>query len=132
MHKLFLFNRQLIILLPMISDHIKEQVKSTADIVEVVSDHVKLKRSGNGFTGLCPFHNEKSPSFHVSPHLGIYKCFGCGESGDVFSFVMKLDGVSFTEAIRQLGQRFGIDVPEEERPEQDEQYNPNEYPSIVE
>ncbi len=122
MHKLFLFNRQLIILLPMISDHIKEQVKSTADIVEVVSDHVKLKRSGNGFTGLCPFHNEKSPSFHVSPHLGIYKCFGCGESGDVFSFVMKLDGVSFTEAIRQLGQRFGIDVPEEERPEQDEQY----------
>ena len=117
-----MFNRQLIILLPMIPDHIKEQVKSTADIVEVVSDHVKLKRSGNGFTGLCPFHNEKSPSFHVSPHLGIYKCFGCGESGDVFSFVMKMDGVSFTEAIRQLGQRFGIDVPEEERPEQDEQY----------
>ncbi|HAC15437.1 MAG TPA: DNA primase [Bacteroidetes bacterium] len=106
----------------MIPDHIKEQVKSTADIVEVVSDHVKLKRSGNGFTGLCPFHNEKSPSFHVSPHLGIYKCFGCGESGDVFSFVMKMDGVSFIDAIRQLGQRFDVDVPEEERPEQDEQY----------
>jgi len=106
----------------MIPDHIKEQVKSAADIVEVVSDHVKLKRSGNGFTGLCPFHNEKSPSFHVSPHLGIYKCFGCGESGDVFSFVMKLDGVSFIESIRQLGQRFGIDVPEDEKPEQDEQF----------
>lgn len=106
----------------MITDHIKEQVKTAADIVEVVSDHVKLKRSGNGFTGLCPFHNEKSPSFHVSPHLGIYKCFGCGESGDVFSFLMKLEGVSFTDAIRQLGQRFGIDVPEEERPENDEQF----------
>lgn len=106
----------------MIPDHIKEQVKTAADIVEVVSDHVKLKRSGNGFTGLCPFHNEKSPSFHVSPHLGIYKCFGCGESGDVFSFLMKLEGVSFTDAIRQLGQRFGIDVPEEERPENDEQF----------
>jgi DNA primase catalytic core len=72
--------------------------------------------------GLCPFHNEKSPSFNVSPQLGIYKCFGCGESGDVFSFVMKQDGISFTEAIRTLGARFGVDVPEEERPEQDEQY----------
>ncbi len=106
----------------MIPEHIKEQVKTAADIVEVVSDHVKLKRSGNGFTGLCPFHNEKSPSFHVSPHLGIYKCFGCGESGDVFSFLMKLEGVSFTDAIRQLGQRFGIDVPEEVRPENEEQF----------
>lgn len=109
-------------LVTMIPDHIKEQVKSAIDIVEVVSDHVKLKRSGNGFTGLCPFHNEKSPSFHVSPHLGIYKCFGCGESGDAISFVMKMEGVGFTEALRQLGHRFGIEVPEVEKPEHDEQY----------
>jgi DNA primase len=106
----------------MIPDHIKEEVKAAADIVEVVSDYVKLRRTGSNFMGLCPFHNEKSPSFNVSPQIGIYKCFGCGESGDVFSFVMKQDGISFTEAIRTLGARFGVDVPEEERPEQDEQY----------
>ena len=80
----------------MIPDHIKEEVKAAADIVEVVSDYVKLRRTGSNFQGLCPFHNEKSPSFNVSPNLGIYKCFGCGESGDVISFVMKQDGVSFT------------------------------------
>jgi DNA primase len=106
----------------MIPDHIKEQVKSAADIVEVVSDYVKLRRAGNGYTGLCPFHNEKSPSFNVSPHLGIFKCFGCGESGDVFSFLMKHDGVSFTEAIRMLGERYGVEVPEEQKPEFDENY----------
>jgi DNA primase len=106
----------------MIPDHIKEEVKAATDIVEVVSDYVKLRRSGSNFMGLCPFHNEKSPSFNVSPQIGIYKCFGCGESGDVFSFVMKMDGISFTEAIRTLGARFGVDVPEEQRPEQDEQY----------
>lgn len=106
----------------MIPDHIKEQVKSAADIVEVVSDYVKLRRAGNGYSGLCPFHNEKSPSFNVSPHLGIFKCFGCGESGDVFSFLMKHDGVSFTEAIRMLGERYGVEVPEEQKPEFDENY----------
>jgi DNA primase len=106
----------------MIPDHIKEEVRAAADIVEVISDYVKLRRTGSNFQGLCPFHNEKSPSFNVSPQLGIYKCFGCGESGDVFSFVMKKDGVGFTEAIRMIGSRFGIDVPEEQQPEQDEQY----------
>jgi DNA primase len=120
--KEFLLTKQLFILPNMIPDHIKEQVKSAADIVEVVSDYVKLRRAGNGYTGLCPFHNEKSPSFNVSPHLGIFKCFGCGESGDVFSFLMKHDGVSFTEAIRMLGERYGVDVPEEQKPEFDENY----------
>ncbi len=106
----------------MIPDHIKEHVKSSADIVEVISDYVKLRRSGNSFVGLCPFHSEKTPSFNVSPQSGFFKCFGCGESGDVFSFLMKKDGVSFTEAIRIVGARFGIDVPEENEPVQDEQY----------
>lgn len=110
------------ILCSMIPDHIKEEVKASADIVEVISDYVKLRRSGSNFSGLCPFHNEKSPSFNVSPSLGIYKCFGCGESGDVYSFVMKQDGISFTEAIRTIGARFGIDVPEEQQPEQDENF----------
>jgi len=110
----------------MIPDHIKEEVKAAADIVEVVSDYVKLRRTGSNFQGLCPFHNEKSPSFNVSPNLGIYKCFGCGESGDVISFVMKQDGVSFTEAIRSLGARFDVDVPEESQPENDERYREKE------
>ena len=60
----------------MISDDKKEEIRDTADIVEVVGDYVRLKKSGNGFVGLCPFHDEKTPSFHVTPRLGIYKCFG--------------------------------------------------------
>jgi DNA primase len=97
----------------MIPDHKKEEVRQAADIVEVVGEHVKLKRSGSGYTGLCPFHNEKSPSFHVTPRMGIYKCFGCGAGGDVFQFVMQMDGVGFTEAIRTLAAKYNIDLPEE-------------------
>ncbi len=102
----------------MISDSKKEEVRDAADIVEVVSDYVKLKRSGSGFTGLCPYHNEKTPSFHVTPRLGIFKCFGCGESGDVFKFVMDQDGIGFTEAIKQLADRYGVFIPEEEQTEE--------------
>ena len=105
----------------MIADEKKEEVREAADIVDVVSDYVKLKRSGSGFVGLCPFHNEKTPSFHVTPRLGIYKCFGCGAAGDVFNFVMEMEGVGFTEAIRELADRFGVFIPQEEEPEYDEQ-----------
>ena len=98
----------------MINDDKKEEVRATADIVEVVGDYVKLKKSGSGFSGLCPFHNEKTPSFHVTPKLGIYKCFGCGESGDVFSFVMQMEGISFPESLRSLADRYGIDIPDEQ------------------
>lgn len=104
----------------MISDDKKEEVRDAADIVEVVGDYVKLKRSGSGFTGLCPYHDEKTPSFNVTPRLGIFKCFGCGESGDVFKFVMDQDGIGFTEAIRQLGDRYGVFIPEEESSEPSE------------
>lgn len=100
----------------MIPDHKKEEVRQAADIVEVVGEHVKLKRSGSGYIGLCPFHNEKSPSFHVTPRLGIYKCFGCGAGGDVFQFVMQMDGVGFTESIRTLAGKYNIDLPEEDDP----------------
>lgn len=102
----------------MISESKKEEVKEAADIVEVVSDYVKLKRSGAGFTGLCPYHNEKTPSFHVSPSRGFFKCFGCGESGDVIKFVMDQDGVGFTEAVRQLADRYGVFIPEDEPTEE--------------
>ncbi len=101
----------------MISDEKKEEVREAADIVEVVGDYVKLKRSGSGFTGLCPYHDEKTPSFHVTPRLGIFKCFGCGESGDVFKFVMDQDGVGFNEAVRQLAERYGVFIPDDENDE---------------
>ena len=102
----------------MIGDDKKEEIRDTADIVEVVGDYVKLKKSGSGFVGLCPFHDEKTPSFHVTPRLGIYKCFGCGESGDVFNFVMEMEGVSFPESLRSLADRYGIVLPEEDNEEQ--------------
>jgi DNA primase len=104
----------------MISDDKKEEVRAAADIVEVVQDYVKLKRSGSGFVGLCPYHDEKTPSFNVTPRLEIFKCFGCGESGDVFKFVMDQEGVGFTEAIRQLAERYGVFIPEEDNDEPSE------------
>ena len=96
----------------MIPDDKKEEIRDTADLVEVVEDYVKLKRSGRSWKGLCPFHDENTPSFHVTPELGIYKCFGCGESGDVFNFVMEMEGIGFVEAMRTLADRFGISLPE--------------------
>ncbi|MCH8556295.1 MAG: DNA primase [Balneolia bacterium] len=98
-----------------ITDSKKEEIRDAADIVDVVSDYVKLKKAGGGFTGLCPFHNEKSPSFHVTPRLGIFKCFGCGEGGDVFNFVMKMEGVGFVEAMRTVAERYNIELPKEEQ-----------------
>ncbi|MEX0646813.1 MAG: DNA primase [Balneolaceae bacterium] len=105
----------------MISDDKKEEIRETADIVEVVGDYVKLKKSGSGFMGLCPFHNEKTPSFHVTPAMGIYKCFGCGAAGDVFNFVMEMEGVSFPESLRSLAERYGIDIPDEHVEGEDDQ-----------
>ncbi|MDZ7682055.1 MAG: DNA primase [Fodinibius sp.] len=101
----------------------KEEVRGAADIVEVVEDYVKLKRSGRSWKGLCPFHDEKTASFHVTPDLGIYKCFGCGESGDVFNFVMEMEGVGFVEAMRSLADRYGVSLPEKEAEEFDEEHN---------
>jgi DNA primase len=89
-----------------------EQVKSTVRIEDVVGEVVRLRKSGAyRFMGLCPFHNEKSPSFTVHATLQIYKCFSCGEGGDVFSFIMKTQGVSFFEALKLLAERYGIPMP---------------------
>ncbi len=107
----------------MIPDEKKEEVRGAADIVEVVEDYVKLKRSGRSWKGLCPFHDERTPSFHVTPDLGIYKCFGCGESGDVFNFVMEMEGVGFIEAMRSLADRYGVSLPEEDDEEFTEEHN---------
>jgi DNA primase len=90
----------------------KEIVKQQADIVRVVGDYVKLKKAGaQNYSGLCPFHDEKTPSFSVHATRQFYHCFGCGVSGDVFSFVQKLDNVTFPEAVRAVAQKFGIALP---------------------
>ncbi|MEN8245660.1 MAG: DNA primase [Thermodesulfobacteriota bacterium] len=91
-----------------------EEIKNAADIVEVVSEYVLLKKTGRNYNGLCPFHSEKTPSFTVSPEKQIFHCFGCNTGGNVFSFLMKQDGLSFPESVRFLARRYGIDLP---RPE---------------
>jgi DNA primase len=90
-----------------------DQIFSAAAIEEVVGDYVKLKRSGSGMGGLCPFHNEKTPSFKVSPNLGIYKCFGCGRGGNVIDFVMELEKMSYPEALRHLASKYHIEIDED-------------------
>ncbi len=97
----------------MIPEDKVEEVKAATDVVDVVSDYVRLKKAGSNFKGLCPFHNEKTPSFNVNPSMGIYKCFGCGEGGDAISFLMKVEGLGFTETVRLLAEKAGIELPEE-------------------
>lgn len=93
-------------------EHVKSLVKDAADIVQVVGEYVELKRAGTRFTGRCPFHAEKTPSFSVNPQGQFYHCFGCGESGDVFSFVMKYHHMEFPEALKVLAQKYSIELPE--------------------
>ncbi|MBQ2320132.1 MAG: DNA primase [Lachnospiraceae bacterium] len=95
-----------------------EQVRSANSIVDVIGSYVRLKRTGGGYMGLCPFHNEKSPSFHVNPSRQMYKCFGCGVGGSVITFVMEYENYSFTEAIEALAQRAGIDLPKQDMTEE--------------
>lgn len=105
----------------MIPDHLIDEVRERADIVEMIGELLPLKRAGKDFRALCPFHNEKTPSFYVVPSKGFFKCFGCGESGDVFSFLMKQQGLSFSDAVRQVAERVGVEIPRWEGPrEQDE------------
>jgi len=87
------------------------EIKNTANIVEVVSEVVLLKKTGKNYIGLCPFHSEKTPSFTVSPAKQIFYCFGCAAGGNVFSFLMKHDGISFPDAAKILARRYGIDIP---------------------
>jgi DNA primase len=93
----------------------EEKVREVAErlsIVEVVSEYVQLRRSGGNFLGLCPFHGEKTPSFNVNPAREIFHCFGCGAGGNVFAFVMKMEGLSFPEAVKQLARKCGIEIEE--------------------
>ena len=88
-----------------------EQIKNQLDIVDVVSRYVVLKKTGRNYQGLCPFHNEKTPSFVVTPDKQIFKCFGCGEGGDVLTFLMKINNQSFAEVIEEQASIFGIELP---------------------
>src|SRR5262244_40506 len=88
-----------------------DRVKQQADIVRVVGEYVRLKKSGQNFVGLCPFHNEKTPSFAVHPVKQIYHCFGCGVGGDVFKFVMEMEKITFPDAVRFVAEKCGISMP---------------------
>ena len=85
-----------------------QQIKDRVNIVDIVGQYVKLRRAGRTYMGLCPFHKERTPSFHVSPERGTYKCFGCGEGGGVFSFLQKMDGMDFPTVLKQLAEKVGI------------------------
>src|SRR5271157_946879 len=94
------------------SDNFKETLKQQADIVRIVGDYVKLKKAGaQNFSGLCPFHAEKTPSFSVHATRQFYHCFGCGESGDVFTFIQKVENITFPEALRLVAQKLGVPMP---------------------
>lgn len=96
------------------SDEIIEEVRMKNDIVDVISDYVKLQKKGSSYFGLCPFHNEKSPSFSVSPGKQMYYCFGCGAGGNVFTFIMEYENYTFVEALKYLAGRAGVTLPEAE------------------
>lgn len=99
------------------SDELLDEIRSRNDIVDVISQYVTLKRKGRNFFGLCPFHNEKSPSFSVSPDKQIFKCFGCGVGGNVFHFVSKVENISFGESVQMLAERAGVELPKSQNSE---------------
>ena len=96
------------------SDELIEEVRSKNDIVDVISSYVKLQKKGSSYFGLCPFHNEKSPSFSVSRQKQMYYCFGCGAGGNVFTFLMEYENYSFLEALKYLADRAGVELPRQE------------------
>ncbi len=113
----------------MIPQDTVQQIIQAADIVEVVGEFVSLKKRGASMIACCPFHNEKTPSFNVSPSKGIYKCFGCGKGGDSLRFVMDLEGLSYPDALRWLAKKYNIEVKEREFTDQD-LINQNEKESL--
>lgn len=98
-----------------LSDSLIDEVRSSANIVDVVSEHIELVDKGKEHKGLCPFHSEKTPSFHVSPEKGLFHCFGCGASGNIFTFIMKFHHLDFVEAVKYVAERQGISLEEDEK-----------------
>ena len=93
-----------------IPEHIIENVRQAADVYDIVSEYVDLKRNGRNFKGLCPFHNEKTPSFHIHMDKQIYKCFGCGKGGGSINFIMEVEKLDFLDAVKFLGQKYNIPI----------------------
>lgn len=100
-----------------------DKIYSSADIVEVISDFVTLKKKGVNYQACCPFHNEKTPSFVVSPSKGVFKCFGCGKGGNAITFVMEHEGVSYVDALKYVAKKYGIEVQERELSEEEKREN---------
>jgi DNA primase len=113
-----------------IADDKIDEIRNANDIVEVISGYVQLKKRGKNFLGLCPFHTEKTPSFTVSSEKQMYHCFGCGKGGNIFTFLMEMDKVSFVEAVRSLAVKSGIVIPEESQPLTQEQTEFENYYAI--
>ena len=100
--------------MPYYSDELIEEVRSRNDIVDVIGGYVHLQKKGSTYFGLCPFHNEKTGSFSVSPNKQMYYCFGCGAGGNVFTFLMQYENFTFTEAMQELADRVGVELPKQE------------------
>ena len=107
--------------MPRIPETIIDQVRLSIDIVDVVGDHVALTRRGKSFVGLCPFHDDSTPSLNVSQEKQIYKCFACGAGGNSFTFLRDIENISFIEAVRQLADRAGIALPDAKPADPDQQ-----------
>ena len=101
------------------SPQLLEEIRSRLDMVGLVGQFVNLKRAGQHWKGLCPFHAEKTPSFTVNPKRGIFHCFGCGAGGDAFGFLMRHDRLGFPEAVRAVAERAGVELPSKREPEAD-------------
>src|SRR5690606_32067243 len=105
-----------------------DQVKARLDIVDVISSYTPLKKAGRNYKAVCPFHSEKTPSFVVFPETQTWRCFGqCGEGGDVFGFVMKREGWTFSEALRELAARAGVQLESPTAPKSDEEVEAQEH-----
>lgn len=98
-----------------IPEHIIEEVRSHSNIVDVIGEHVQLRKAGRNYLGLCPFHKERTPSFNVNPERGLYKCFGCGKAGNAISFIQEHLHLGFIDAVKHLAEKTGIVIPEEEQ-----------------
>ena len=109
----------------MIDNATIDRIFAAADIVDVISDYVTLKRKGTNYQACCPFHNEKTPSFVVSPAKGVFKCFGCGKGGNAVTFVMQHENVSYPEALKMVAKKYGIEVQEKELTPEEQQRNDN-------
>ena len=100
----------------MVANEILDQIRDALDIVDIIGERVKLRPSSLGYMGLCPFHEERTPSFHVYTDTQTYYCFGCHEAGNIFTYLMKADNLTFPEAVKTLADRAGIELPKYDNP----------------